>query len=45
MEKALFLNDKEYSRMSENAKKGIGDRNWIKVAEGYAKIFREVCGE
>ena len=45
MEKALFLNDKEYSRMSENAKKSIGDKNWMEVAKRYAKIFKEVCEE
>jgi len=40
MEKALFLDSKEYSKMSNNSKKSIENRNWIKVAKEYIKIFK-----
>jgi len=41
MEKALSLDDKEYHKMSKNAKKSIGNRNWIKVAKEYIEVFKE----
>ena len=42
MEKALNLSDKEYGKMSKNAKESVINRSWDEVAEEYIEVFKSL---